>query len=233
MRNYFIIIVLLITLCSSISQASSFSLEPFPSDSVITLKDENRNRFMQINYDCDEDEYHCNYLIEVYDSSLNLIQSIKSEYGYDAPLLVRGESNLLFRIEDINLDGNKDLVILNYILENGTNASYNFFIFNPDSNKYFFNEKISSLLQCNYSIYPDTRTIQTFTLNNRLGSNFTKNIYEVNDSTFTLLRTIKQFLNPDGEGLIRTLRVYKHDSLVSYKKYVGKWEELEKLLPVN
>jgi hypothetical protein len=239
MKFYSIVIILsLLESSYSLSNNISFKKDFEPRDTVITLTDKKLNITLQISIDCDTAYYGCTSNIDVFDSSKTLMQNINSEY--DIPLQPSGPEGLdWFELVDLNFDGVKELAILTGIWDNGTNAYYQFWQYDTSTSKYIYSEIFTNSFNCNYDIDEFRKTITTYTLDNRIGNEFTEGYYIIKDGIPQLMRSIQQKIAPNGDlpkkktEFIRTLSVRVNEKMIVEKEYRGTWDELEKLIPTE
>jgi hypothetical protein len=165
------------------------------------------------------------------------MQNINSEY--DIPLQPYGPRGLdWFELVDLNFDGIKELAVLTGIWDNGTNAYYDFWQYDTLTSKYIYSEIFTNSFNCNYDIDEFRKTITTYTLDNRIGNEFTEEYYIIMDGLPQLMRSIQQKIAPNGDlpkkerEFIRILSVRKDEKMI-VKEYRGTWDELEKLIPTE
>lgn len=95
------------------------------------------------------------FKVDVIDlTSLDTLQTFNDSYTTGQNL------EYAFKLEDVNFDNYKDLMVLTNIGNSG-NKNYDFWIYKPIEKKYVFDEKLTSILASNPYIDSDSKTYQT------------------------------------------------------------------------
>ncbi len=106
---------------------------------------------------------------------------------------------------DFNFDGYLDMQMLSGSSVGSMNASWDFFLFDPQKQKFVYNRQFSELLAGNYpSINPDS-TIETGGVLGCAGSCWSGETYKVVRDSLILIHEVSQDYAPDGSaGFIYT-----------------------------
>jgi len=101
---------------------------------------------------------------------------------------------------DFNFDGYLDMQMLSGSSVGSMNASWDFFLFDPQKQRFVYNRQFSKLLAGNYpSINPDG-TIETGGVLGCAGSCWSSETYKVVRDSLILIHEVSQESAPDGSG---------------------------------
>jgi hypothetical protein len=130
---------------------------------------------------------------------------------------------------DINFDGYLDIKV--FEAENQFNISYRLWIFDPNLNKFIFDEPLTRLVGGNLNIDVDSKTIKTGGTGGCVGMCYEWDTYQFNSKKLILIEREKQerFDTPDNGSytFVRTLEKLIDGKLKIVKKVSGSIDQVD------
>ena len=164
-------------------------------------------------------EYHIN----VYNSNGKKTQTF-SNINYEAEM--EGD----FRLKDINFDSYDDLLIK--VNDDPFNNCFEFWVFDPDSEKYTYDSLFSDIISCNPSFVKELKTINT-SISDGYTWSFWNKTYYYDDGNLLLIEEESQeryelIDSTNYEFNYRRIkRVRQGDKMVTIEEVIGTLEEVD------
>jgi len=135
-------------------------------------------------------------------------------------------------IVDANFDGYKDIVVF-YNAGNTTNEDYAFWLFNPRTRRFEYNQEFTEAVGCNPVVNEEDQTIYTGGMTGCLGMCYVSETYEVHEDRLALVERISQELVVEPTEhtqpiFVRTLERLKLGKLTVIARIQGTIEEIDK-----
>jgi len=132
-------------------------------------------------------------------------------------------------VVDVNFDGYADLKIYSGESANGMNTGYRFYVFQPDSGSFRFDEHLTEVLGCNPIIDTKEKIITTGGSNGCVGMCYSNDTYKFIRGKLTLIEEEKQEWTDDNSGrYVRTLEKLQNGIMKVVKKVTGTLEEIDR-----
>lgn len=221
-------LTILFFICASFAQAQD--LDKFniyqKIDTTYTLFSQNNKQKLSIsfvdNY-YDSEFWYREYWVKVYNPNGETIQMF-SEINYEA----RWKDD--FELEDINFDNYDDLLVK--VNDDPFNDCFEFWVFDPVTQKYTYNDLFSDLISCNPSFNKVLKTINTVASDGRTWS-FWDKTYSYDDGKLLLIEEESQeryelIDSTNYEYNYRRIkRLRQGDEMVTVEDVIGTLEEVD------
>jgi hypothetical protein len=136
------------------------------------------------------------------------------------------------RFADANVDGFQD-VLLFFNAGNATNEDYAFWLFNPRSTRFEFNEQFTQTLSCNPSVDTTDHVITTGGTTGCVGMCYSFTTFSVSNGRLTLIERESQDLANDATDkgvpiFIRTLEKLQSGKLTLVARVRGTIDQIDR-----
>ena len=163
--------------------------------------------------------------IDVYEEGKpDVVQHIQAEFDGDFP--PDG-----VRFADANFDGYQDILLF-YNAGNTTNEDYAFWLFNPKSRQFVYNDEFTQAVGCNPTINEHDQAIETGGETGCVGMCFEFDTYEVHEGRLLLVERLSQELAAEPTEssppiFVRTLERLQSGKMKVIARVKGTNEEIE------
>jgi len=135
------------------------------------------------------------------------------------------------RFADANFDGYQDLLLF-YNAGNTTNEDYAFWLFNPKSKRFVYNDEFTQAVGCNPTINEHDQSIETGGETGCVGMCFELDTYEVHEGRLLLVERLSQELDDTQTEtsppiFVRTLERLQSGKMRVIARVKGTNEEIE------